>query len=77
MDERSVEFAEDDEIGKFIRATSCLSRSTDPLQWWKENEHRYLNVAEVARDGFAIQASSMSSDSTFSHANRVLEKSRL
>jgi hypothetical protein len=39
---------------------------TDPLHWWKLNEHRFSSVAPMARDYLAICASSVPCEQLFS-----------
>lgn len=48
----------------------------DLLNWWKVNEVRFPIMAKVARDVFAIQASTVASKSTFSTKGRTLDKFR-
>ncbi|XP_074305259.1 zinc finger BED domain-containing protein DAYSLEEPER-like [Silene latifolia] len=48
----------------------------DVLKWWKENESKYLVVAEMARDILAIPITTVASESAFSMGSRVLTKWR-
>ena len=48
----------------------------DLLSWWKLNEVRFHILAKVARDVFAIQASTVASKSAFSTGGRTLDKFR-
>lgn len=66
-----------DEIGLFFNATRVREHSEiDPLGWWKINEKRFPNVAILARDVLAIQASSVSSESTFSTSGNLVSDAR-
>ena len=48
----------------------------DLLGWWKLNEVRFPFLAKVARDVFAIQASTVASEFAFSTGGRTLDKFR-
>lgn len=51
-------------------------RKIDPVQWWKLHEHRFPNLARMARDHMAIPASSVPSEQLFSRAGDVITKKR-
>jgi len=66
-----------DEIGLFFNSTRVREHSEiDPLGWWKINEKRFPNVAILARDVLAIQASSVASESTFSTSGNLVSDTR-
>lgn len=74
--EDSLHGVSDNEVMRYVRATSNGDRTADPLIWWKLNEARFPNVANLARDVLAIQASSLSSESVLSVAGNFLIPSR-
>eukprot|EP00924_Labyrinthula_sp_SR-Ha-C_P016550 snap_masked-scaffold_6-processed-gene-6.44-mRNA-1 protein AED:1.00 eAED:1.00 QI:0/-1/0/0/-1/1/1/0/127 len=45
-----------------------VAGSVDILAWWKDAEPRFPTLAKVARKFLAIQTSSVSSESAFSHS---------
>lgn len=49
---------------------------TNPLVWWRENQHIYKDLSMIARILFAIPASSASSECLFSKAGYLLNKRR-
>lgn len=51
-------------------------RKVDPIQWWKLHEHRFPNLARMARDHMAVPASSAPSEQLFSRAGDVITKKR-
>ncbi|XP_018480155.1 zinc finger BED domain-containing protein RICESLEEPER 2-like [Raphanus sativus] len=48
----------------------------DILSWWKVHKMKYPVLAEMARDLFAMQVSSVASESAFSTSGRILEPYR-
>lgn len=48
----------------------------DVLSWWKVNTGKYPVLSLLARDAFAMQVSSVASESAFSTSGRVLDPSR-
>ena len=48
----------------------------DILSWWKVHKIKYPVLAEMARDLFAMQVSSVASESAFSTSGRILEPHR-
>lgn len=48
----------------------------NPLQWWKDNQHRFPNIALLARKILAIPATSASSERLFSSAGLVITEKR-
>ena len=63
-----------EELGQFL--AEKVSRKTNPLNCWKNNTHRYLRVAKVARDVLAIPATSAPSERIFSTAGLTVTKLR-
>jgi hypothetical protein len=47
-----------------------------PLQYWKKNSHRFPILAAIARDVFAVSASSGSVERVFSTAKDILHAKR-
>ena len=67
-----------DEVDKYL-----LEASEDPanpkfnvLDWWKENCPRYPILSKIARDVFAVPASTVASESAFSLGKRVVDPFR-
>ena len=67
-----------DEVDKYL-----LEASEDPanpkfnvLDWWKENCLRYPILSKIARDVFAVPASTVASESAFSLGKRVVDPFR-
>lgn len=48
----------------------------DVLSWWKVNSGKYPILSEMARDLFAMQVSSVASESAFSTSGRVINSYR-
>ncbi|KAL6509957.1 hypothetical protein OROMI_034988 [Orobanche minor] len=46
------------------------------LEWWKENQPRYPILSKIAKDVFAVPASSVPSESAFSAGKRVVNPFR-
>ena len=53
------------------------SRDVDPLQWWKINQNRFVNLAKVARSIFCVPSSSATSERAFSDAGHTINKGRV
>jgi len=47
-----------------------------PLQWWKENEERFPNLAVLAKDHLSLLASSVPSERAFSDAGNIVTAKR-
>ena len=63
------------EINLF-RATPNLPRTTDVLNFWKENCKNYPMLSKVVRKLFCIQATSTSSERTFSTGGAIVTAKR-
>ena len=50
--------------------------SESPLCRWKSNSPKFPTISEVAKDIFAVQASSVASESVFSSANQFIDDNR-
>lgn len=75
--ETPTQSSSEDEVGLFFKATRVKEHfGIDPLAWWKINEKRFPNVAKLARDILAVQASSVASESTFSVSGNLVSDSR-
>jgi hypothetical protein len=48
----------------------------DPLLWWKENEDNYQELAAIAEQYLAIQATSASSERMCSKADVLIDDRR-
>ncbi|KAH7680358.1 zinc finger protein, partial [Aphelenchoides avenae] len=53
-----------------------LDWETDPVDYWKANEHRYPTIAPIARRFLTAPATSVTSEQTFSVANVVFDPRR-
>lgn len=76
LDEDSIDCVYSDEITSFIKATTIPQRNMDPLEWWAKNESNFPEIAPVARDVLAIQATSVFSESIFSQAGHMISDQR-
>lgn len=67
-----------DELDKYLNDITCddTSNEFNILLWWKRNEERYPNVANMARCILCIQGSSVASESAFSTSGRVITDQR-
>ena len=75
--EKEQEVAALEELDRYLEDKLEKNRiDFDLLNLWKVNEVRYPSLANVARDVFAIQASTVASESTFSTGGRTLDKFR-
>lgn len=76
MDDRSTDAPVDDEIVRFLRATSAGDVNVEPLQWWQNNEGRFPHVGAVANDNLAIRSSSVASESRLSCSENLVSDHR-
>ena len=49
-----------------------MTKDSNPLSWWKDNHNLFPNLAAIAKQYVAVQASSASSERMFSKANILL-----
>ena len=47
-------------------AEDCTSLDSDPLAWWRTNDHKYPHVAKLAKRYLAVPATSITSERLFS-----------
>lgn len=59
-----------------VETANHLGRPYDLLNWWKVNSVKFPVLSEVARDVLAIPVSTVSSESAFSTAGRILDPYR-
>ncbi|CAA0831355.1 Zinc finger BED domain-containing protein DAYSLEEPER [Striga hermonthica] len=67
-----------DQKGDDLAAEDVIERykSFDILQWWKNAASRYPILSALAKDIFAIQVSTVASESAFSTEGRVIDSFR-
>ena len=53
-----------------------LGTEYDVLSWWRLNCQKYMVLAEMAKDLFAMQVSSVASESAFSTSGRLIDPFR-
>jgi hypothetical protein len=53
-----------------------ISKDTNVLLWWDDNEHRYPHLARLARDYLAVPASSVPAERVFLRADDLISKKR-
>ncbi|XP_070620024.1 E3 SUMO-protein ligase ZBED1-like [Erythrolamprus reginae] len=63
------------QLENYIVEPLC-KRSTNPLDWWKSNEHRFPSVARLARQYLAIPATVVPPDQAFAASESALEHRR-
>ena len=68
-DEEEIAEGSDDEYDPVLE-------KNNPLDWWRENEHLFPNIARLAKSLLAIPATSASSERVFSVAGLVCSKNR-
>nr|XP_028597852.1 zinc finger BED domain-containing protein 1-like isoform X1 [Podarcis muralis] len=63
------------QLENYIVEPLC-KRSTNPLDWWKNNEHRFPSVARLARQYLAIPATVVPPEQAFAASESALEHRR-
>ncbi|KAM6111599.1 E3 SUMO-protein ligase ZBED1-like [Phoenicopterus ruber ruber] len=63
------------QLENYIVEPLC-KRSTDPLDWWKNNEHRFPAVARLSRQYLAVPATAVLPDQAFAATESALEHRR-
>ena len=53
-----------------------MTKDSNPLSWWKDNHRLFPNLAAIAKQYLAVQASSASSERMFSKANILIDWKR-
>jgi len=53
-----------------------ISVDSNPLKWWKDNEHQYPNLSKLAKRYLAVQATSVGSERVFSTAGDIVTSQR-
>jgi hypothetical protein len=64
-----------DELQAYL-SIPLAPEETDPLEWWKNHEHRYPRLAHMAHDYLAIPASSVPSEQCFSSSKNLITDNR-
>ncbi|XP_074786812.1 E3 SUMO-protein ligase ZBED1-like isoform X2 [Athene noctua] len=63
------------QLENYIVEPLC-KRSTDPLRWWKSNEHRFPAVARLSRQYLAVPATAVLPEQAFGTGESTLEHRR-
>ncbi|XP_059689139.1 E3 SUMO-protein ligase ZBED1-like [Gavia stellata] len=63
------------QLENYIVEPLC-KRSTNPLDWWKNNEHRFPAVARLSRQYLAVPATAVLPEQAFAAAESLLEHRR-
>ena len=58
------------EVERYLKEPKC-GKSDNPLHWWRENQHSFPNVANIARQVLCIPATSTPSERVFSTAGNI------
>lgn len=64
------------EINEVTRLTQPITVDSDPLKWWKNNEHVYPNLSKLAKCYLPVQATSVPSERVFSTAGDLITAER-
>ncbi|KAG7552430.1 hAT-like transposase RNase-H fold [Arabidopsis thaliana x Arabidopsis arenosa] len=81
VDEIGVQDARD-ELDMYLKEkaehpkSNMFGNEYDVMDWWRCNSGKFPILSEIARDVFAMQVSSVASESAFSTSGRMLEPSR-
>ena len=75
LGDEQEELSSDHEVDTYF-SEKVVTRSTNPLQWWKENQSRFPLIAQVARSYLCIPVTSTPSERLFSKAGLVVNKLR-
>lgn len=57
-------------------AEKVVSRLTNPLEWWKNNESRFPLIAVIAKSFLCVPVTSTPSERVFSKAGLIVSKLR-
>ncbi|XP_005987872.1 E3 SUMO-protein ligase ZBED1 isoform X2 [Latimeria chalumnae] len=63
------------QLENYIVEPLC-KRSTNPLDWWRNNEHRFPAVAKLARQYLAVPAMAITAERAFASKENTLEQRR-
>lgn len=64
-----------DEVALYI-SLPVIDISADPLTWWRNNQHHFPSLLQLALDYLAVPPSSVTSERMFSAAGRLVSKAR-
>lgn len=66
----------EDELHQYLKEPVIERRKGDPLQWWKQNEGRFKQLAKAARKFLCSPPSSVPSERVFSEVSAIYDKKR-
>ena len=66
IDAYAVRLKVEREIEAYLSTSNFVSSSCNPLEWWKQNMHRYPAVSRIARKWLCVPATSTPSERVFS-----------
>uniref|UniRef100_A0A3P8TXB9 HAT C-terminal dimerisation domain-containing protein n=1 Tax=Amphiprion percula TaxID=161767 RepID=A0A3P8TXB9_AMPPE len=66
----------EDELYLYLKEPVIDRRQGDPLQWWKQNEGRFKQLAKHARKFLCAPPSSVPSEQIFSEVSTIYERKR-